>query len=406
MLEYLVNMYVAEYHPRHVEFSSGEGCFLFDKKGKKYIDFLAGWCVGNAGWGRREIIAALDRAAKRGIYVPPLFKMEEWEIFARKLVSVAPNKKLKKVFRCTSGSEAVEFAIKCARAATGKPYLVTIDGVYHGHTYGAASAGNACSSDMAPCAPAFLKIAMPNAYREISGEDVIREFERLVGGRNDIAAFMSEPVWTNAGAIIPPKDFYPAIEKICRKKGILFIMDEVATGFGRCGKIFASDLWGLKPDIMCLGKGLTSGYSTLGATLVTEEIFERSSGVPHYSTFGWNLLDLAAADANLDVIVRDGLADNARRLHEYFLEALKPFFELSFVGEVRGIGMLFGIEIVKDKKTKRPDFARAQIIQDACEKKGLLIETAHHNLFLTPPLVITKEVIDAGVRILKSVLIS
>jgi 4-aminobutyrate aminotransferase-like enzyme len=397
-------MHLAEYHPRQIDFSHGEGCFLFDKKGKKYIDFLAGWCVCNAGSGRKEIMEALAHAVWRGIYVAPLFHQEEWEIYARKLAAVAPNKKLKKVFRSTSGSEAVEFALKCARAATGKPAIVAIDGVYHGHTYGAASAGNACSRDMAPCAPGFLKLPMPDAYRGVTGGEVVLQFERLAKSRQDIAAFISEPVWTNAGCIIPPPNFYPAIEKICRKNGILFIMDEVATGFGRCGKLFASDLWGVKPDIMCLGKGITSGYGTMGATLVTEEIFERSAGVPHYSTFGWNLFDLAAANANLDLIIRDGLADNARRLHEYFLKSLKQFEELSSVGEVRGIGMCFGIEIVKDKKTKRPDFAKSQAIQDACEKRGLLIETAHHNLFITPPLSITKEIIDAGVGILKAVL--
>ncbi|OGI62212.1 hypothetical protein A2645_00270 [Candidatus Nomurabacteria bacterium RIFCSPHIGHO2_01_FULL_39_9] len=397
-------MYLSDHYSRDLKFVRGEGCFLFDKKGIKYIDFLAGWCVANVGYGRKEIITALQTAARNGLYVPPFFRDDAWENFAKKLCSIAPNKKLNKAFRCTSGSEAVEFAIKCARAATGRPYIVSIDNVYHGHTYGAASVGNACRSEIAPCLPGIIKLPMPNSFRDVSSDEVIYQFEKLASSRNDVAAFISEPVWTNAGAIIPPEEFYLAIEKICRKYNILFIMDEVATGFGRCGKLFASELWNLKPDILCLGKGLTGGYGTLGATLVTEEIFKRSSNIPFYSTFGWNLFDLAGADANVDLIVRERLWENAKRLSGYFFDQLKEFEKFEFVGEVRGIGLLFGIEIIKDKKTKQPDLRRAEAIAELCEKKGLILETAHNTLFITPPLVISKSLIDSGVAILASVL--
>jgi len=244
---------------------------------------------------------------------------------------------------------------------------------------------------------------MPNSFRGVSAEEVLKMFEKIAS-RNDVAGFMSEPVWTNAGVFVPPPDFYPKIEKICRRYGLLLIMDEVATGFGRCGKLFASELWDLKPDILCLGKGLTGGYGTLGATLVTEEIFERSQNIPHYSTFGWNLLDLAAASANIDVILKENLVANVQRLHSYFLTELKQFEKLEFVGEVRGIGFLFGLEIIKDKKSKQPDAKKAMMIQEACEKKGLIIETAYHNLFISPPLTLTKEIIKEGIKILKSVL--
>lgn len=396
--------YLADYSSRPIEIVDGEGCYVFDKNGKRYIDFLAGWCVGNVGWKRREILEAIRKETERGIYVSPVLRFPDWEEFARMLVEISPNKRLSRVLRCTSGSEAVEFAIKCARAATGKKTIISIEGVYHGHTYGAASVGNACHESMEPCVPGFIKIPMPNDFRGISAEAVIEEFEQIAKSNQDIAAFLSEPVWTNAGSLVPPKEFYPAIEKICRQYGILLIMDEVATGFGRCGKLFASDLWNIKPDILCLGKGLTGGYGTMGAALITEEIFKRSFGIPAYSTFGWLPTDLAATRENVKIIIREKLWENAERMGKYLLENLKPLEEKSFVGEVRGMGLVLGIEIVKDKKSKNPDWRKAQVLQDRCAERGLLVETAWHTLFITPPLILTKEIADQGIEILKSVI--
>lgn len=400
--------YLADYNSRPINIVKGDGCYLFDEKGKRYIDFVGGWCVGTVGWRRKEIREAIQKEIKRGVYVPPVFRFPDWEKFAETLIKIAPpssgEKKLNRVFRCTSGSEAVEFAIKCARAATGKNKIVSVDGVYHGHTYGAASVGDACTNLMGSCVPGFIKIPMPNKFRGITSKNVIEIFEKIVDENNDVAAFLSEPVWTNAGVILPPPDFYPKIETICRKNGILFVMDEVATGFGRCGKLFASELWNLKPDIICLGKGLSGGYGTLGATLVTEEIFQKSLGTPDYSTFGWLPLDLAAAMANVDLILKAKLWENAEKIGKYLLAKLKSFESLPYVGEVRGIGLVLGIEIVRDKKSKEPDWKKSQEIQDQCAKQGLLIETASHTLFISPPLILNQKIADEGIKILSSVL--
>ena len=269
----------------------------------------------------------------------------------------------------------------------------------------AAAVGDACTKSMEPCPHGFLKIRMPNAYQGVSAEEVIGEFERIVNENGDVAAFFSEPVWTNAGSYIPPKEFYPAIEKICRENEILFIMDEVATGFGRCGKLFASELWDSKPDILCLGKGLTGGYGTMGATLVTEKIFKSSRDIPFYSTFGWNALDLAASKANVELILKDKLWENSSDIGSYLLKKLKPLEGAPYVGEVRGTGLLIGIEIVKDKISKSPDFLFSQKIQDECAKRGLIIETAENNLFITPPLTITRDITDEGLRVLSEVML-
>ncbi|MEY4744711.1 MAG: acetylornithine aminotransferase, partial [Candidatus Parcubacteria bacterium] len=265
--------YIASYEAVPIDFVRGEGCYLFDKKGKKYIDFLGGWCVSTVGWKNREMAAAISRQASEGIYVPPIFGSARQEALAKRLVELAPGK-LRRVFRSTSGSEAVEYGIMCVRAASGKPTVVSIDGVYHGHTYGAAALGDACIPKLGPCPPGFIKLRMPKTIED--GVAVVAEFERLVVTRGDIAAFMSEPFWTNAGCHRPPEGFYQGIQRVCRKHGVLLAMDEVATGMGRSGKMYASELWGLTPDVICLGKSFTGGYATMGATLVTEDVFRKS----------------------------------------------------------------------------------------------------------------------------------
>ncbi len=395
---------LASYFARRIPIDHGNGCFVYDESGKEYLDCIAGWCVGTAGWKNEEIKKAIVAEAEVGRYIPPFLQFRGWEEFAKLLVKCAPNPKLVRAIRCTSGSEAVEFAIKCARAATGKQDIISVDGVYHGHTYAAAGVGNACHSSMEPCAPGFLKLPLPHPLRGPSESEVIAKFENLVASKKTIAAFLSEPVWTNAGAIVPSPSFYPAIERVCRKNKILFVMDEVATGFGRCGAMFASELWGIKPDILCLGKGITGGYSTLAATLITQSIYLKTFRIPSYSTFGWAPMDLAAARANVKIIVRDKLWENAKTVGAYFLQKLNAFRDRPNVGDIRGIGLTLGIEIVKNKKTNAPYILKALLLQNACARKGLLLETAGNTLFMTPHLIFTRKLADRAITILDKTL--
>lgn len=393
---------IADYYSRPIEIVDGEGCELIDRKGKRYLDFIGGWCVSTVGWKHTEIIRAVHEAMQKTPAIPPMLRDATQEKFAEILLNHAPGK-LARVFRCTSGSEAVEFALKCARATTRKPTIVSIDGVYHGHTYGAASVGDACRELMGPCLPGFLKLPMPNAYRGVAGENVIQQFEKLLNERNDIAAFLSEPVWTNGGVVIPPPDFYPKIQELCRQHGVLFIMDEVATCCGRCGVWLASELWGLTPDILCLGKGITGGYGTLGATLVTEEVFERSRGIPAYSTFGWLVTDRAAAQTNVELVLKQKLWENANRVGTLLLEQLRPLEKRPYVGQVRGIGLLVGIEIVKDTQSRERDIQRAVEFCNRCAEAGLLLETADNVLFMSPPLILSEDEARHGAEILNNV---
>lgn len=396
--------HIARFSEAELEIASGAGVFLRDAQGKEYLDFSAGWCVGNVGWGRKEVREALEREAKRGIYVPSSQTYREAEEYADLLIAHAPSPALQRVYRATSGSEAVEFAIKCARASTGRTLIVSITNVYHGHTYGAASLGNAATPKMQPAVPGFLKIPLPSSYHGVAGEQVIGAFADLLEKNgNDIAAFVSEPVWTNAGVILPPPEFYRAIENLCRAHDVLLVMDEVATGFGRLGTLFASEGEGIRPDILCLGKGMTGGYGSMAATLVTEEVFENSRGIPSYSTFGWNPTDLAASRSVLDVLLQEKLWENAAKVGEFLLGEFRAFPSHPAIGDIRGRGLLLGIEIVKEG-TKEPDFDRAEAIRIACREAGLLIETAHNVLFITPPLILTEEEARKGAEILREVL--
>lgn len=399
--------HIAEHHQEDLDIVRGEGCMLFDREGKRYLDFLAGWCVGSVGWGNADVADAIRAQASRGLYGYPHWQHPEAEALASILASRSPGKKLTRAFRCTSGSEAVEFALKCARAATGKKLIVAIDGVYHGYTYGAASVGNVCNPKrMGYCLPGFKKIRMPNAYRGVSGKEVVEEFQTILDSDEgeDVAAFFSEPMWTNSGVHIPPPDFYPAIEKLCRAHGILLAMDEVPTCCGRCGSFYASEQWGIEPDILCMGKGLTGGYAAMAATMVSEEVFQKSKGIPAYSTFGWIPQDLAAARAVVESILREKLWENAKEIGELLLDELKSLEKFECVGDVRGLGLVLGVEIVKDKTSKTEDPSAAEAIRRECQKRGLLIETAGNVLFIAPPLILTKEEAREGVGIMNDVI--
>ncbi|MEI6510687.1 MAG: aspartate aminotransferase family protein [Candidatus Uhrbacteria bacterium] len=381
--------HLADYGSAPVDFVRGNGSYVYDKNGKKFLDFQTGWCVGTVGWKNKEMAEAISAQAREGFHEPPWFRVERHETFASRLVKLAPGK-LNRVFRACSGSEAVEFAIKAARAATKKQTVVTIEGVYHGHTYGAGSVGNAFGGVLEPC-DGFAKVPMPkNQKQEI---ETLREIEALFA-QGDVAAFLSEPVWTNAGCFIPSPAFYPAVQTLCRNYGVLLAMDEVATCMGRCGKMFGSELWGIEPDIVTLGKSFTGGYATMAATLVTESVFKNARGIPSHPTFGWMFQDLAAVEKNVEIIIRDRLDENAAGVGAYLLDLLKPLESLKKVKEVRGIGMVLAIEF---------HLPVAVLVAAKCYRAGLVVEfTDSKTLFLSPMLNLKKSDARKGAEIIRA----
>lgn len=381
---------IANHKAVPVTIARGQGCYLFDNRGRRYLDFMGGWCVGTVGWSHPGMAKAIAQQAQGHFFTVASFRLDVQEQLAEELLRRAPGK-MSRVYRCTSGSEAVELAIKCARAATGKKTIIAFDDVYHGHTYGAASLGIALTPAMSPGVPFFEKLPLPKTAEQ--AKRALLALHRLLRTRRDVAAVMTEPVWTNAGCFIPPADFLPQVEALCREYNVLFIMDEVAAGMGRCGRWYASELWNLTPDIITLGKGLTGGYASLGATLVTNTVYKRAKNIPHYSTFGWCLTDAAATLANIRFMEKEQLVENAAKVGTFLLNELKPLAALRKVKMVRGQGMVLAIEF------KLP---RAPKVAFDCYRKGLLVEFSDaRTLFISPPLALTRAQAKAGATIVK-----
>lgn len=395
--------------PFGITISDAEGCYLYGSSGEKYIDFLGGWCVCTAGWKNPRILKAIQEKSP-AYYLPPTIFHNAWDNFAEKLLATF-RPEINKLFRVTSGSEAVEFALKLARAATGKKTIISFGEVYHGHTFGAASIGAAMSEAMQPGIGEVVRLNLPNEYKNkhgLTGSDlstaVLKEIEDVYKLGNT-AAFISEPIFTNAGMIVPPEDFYPRLEELCKKYGVLLIMDEVASGFGRTGKIYGYEHWGIEPDIVTLGKGLTGGYATAGAVVCTEAVAEKSHLIPRYSTFGWNLNDLPAMEENFNIFMEEKLWENADTVGKFLLNELKSLEELPKVGQVRGIGMVFSIEFVNNKTTKESAGDLAEQIMKEGFKAGIVTETARADiLFFSPPLVMDEKIALEGAAILKQLI--
>ena len=329
---------VRELPVEEVDVARWEGSFLFDSRGRKYIDFLMGWCVGNIGWGNKEIKKSIRRY-KGPDYVFSTYRYKPWAELAALLASIAPGK-LRRSFRATGGTEAVEIALQAAMSHTKRHKFVSIEGSYHGHSIGAMSVGG---SDFR----SWYKNLLPDCHKIKPPLDnrAADQLEAVLKTR-DIAAFIMEPIICNLGVEIPEQGFMSRAQALCRKHGTLLIMDEVATGFGRTGKLFASEHFGIEPDIMCLAKGITGGYGGLGATLTTEEVAASMAyDFSFYSTFGWHPLSTASAIATIKYMVKHQkrLEKNADAMGRYFVERLS---RMSFKcpAKIRAKGLAIGVE--------------------------------------------------------------
>ena len=345
-----------------------EGAHVIDAQGRRYIDFLSGWCVGNLGWGNREIADALRRFDGPD-YVMPSALYPPWVELASRLASVAPGK-LQRCFRATTGTESVEQAILIARAVTGRKKVARIKGDYHGNSLA-------------------LRERHPTLAPPLD-ERALARLEKLLA-REDVAALLMEPIITNLDVLIPEPAFMRGARELCRRYGTLLVLDEVATGFGRTGAMFAAEHYDLEPDILCIAKGLTSGYAPMAATITTEEIARELDGdADFYATWGWHPLGVAAGLATLRYFERHGAAlwknvaarsaDFARRLagHAVRIKGLAIAVEL----EGRAAGDLAG----------------------RCRDAGLLLDAEDGTVTLFPPLTIDRDTVDAGLDILEECL--
>jgi adenosylmethionine-8-amino-7-oxononanoate aminotransferase len=407
-------------------FDHGEGARLYDVHGKEYLDGIAGLWVVNAGHGRREIGEAMARQAGRLAYVSAASYTCVPAVQLSAMIAELTPGDLERVFFCSGGSEAVESAIKIAKQVQvlrgfPKRYkVIARRGSYHGATFGAMSltSGNRGQQEkyFGPFMYGVVHVPSPNRYRNdfgLEGEagDLMcarfLEQEIEFQGSETVAAFIGEPVSSSNGVHVPSPRYWQMVREICDKHGVLLILDEVINGWGRTGTWFASEHFGVVPDIMTMAKGLSSGYAPIAAAVVRPsvfEIFKRDENVfGHLLTFGGQAVACAAAIANVEIMLREGLPQRAAEMGTYLLKGLTSLVDAHpTVGDARGIGLLTGIELVKDKESKGKwgrDSAYLKRLNELIDERGLLARV-WDVLHIAPPLVVTTEEIDRIVAIL------
>ncbi len=393
---------------------TGRGALVEDVDGNVFLDFAAGIAVVSTGHCHPEVVAAIQKQAAELIhmsgtdfYYPSLVEL------AQRLEAVTPGSEPKRVYYGNSGTEAIEAAMKLARYHTKRDKFIAFYGCFHGRTMGSLSltASKAVQrKGFGALLAGVFHAAYPNSYRgnfggkpENSSADCIAYLEDEVFKRvvdpQEVAAIFIEPIQGEGGYVGAPAEFLQDLQRICRKHGILLVADEVQSGMGRTGKWWASDHAGIEPDIICVAKGIASGMP-LSATIARASVMDWTPGA-HASTFGGNPVCIAAAMATMDLLERNYI-ENARRMGDFILERIRDWRERhSIVGDIRGKGLMIGIEIVRDQKTKEkaPDL-RGRIVRAAFEKGLLILGAGENALRLAPPLVIDEEQADYAVRTL------
>jgi acetylornithine/succinyldiaminopimelate/putrescine aminotransferase len=373
--------------PAELQVAATNGSTLTDSRGRKYIDFVMGWCVGNFGWRREATTKAMERF-KGPDYVYPGYSYAPWTELARLLTSLAPRS-LTSCFRATGGSEAVDLALQAAMIHTGRRAFLSLEDSYHGNSLAGLSIGASESRER-------LKNLLPHCAKVAAPLDAkaLRSIEQRLK-RRDIAAFIMEPISINLGVLIPEKDIIQRVRDLCRRYGTLFIADEVACGFGRTGRVFACEHFDLDPDMLCVAKAMSGGLAPIGAVVATAPIaqsMEEKDGT-FYSTYGWHPRSVAAAIATLrDLKANRGrLLAGVAEMSEYFRVRLLQL-EFEQPAAVRIQGLAIGIDVGDE------DYADA--IHDTCRRNGLLVSTEGSTLLLLPSLIIDKRTAARGLDIL------
>ncbi len=394
------------------------GVWVEDVDSNRFLDFTSGIAVCNTGHCHPRVVEAIHRQAERLIHMSGSdFYYDLQSNLAAKLAEVTPGPKNKRVFFGNSGAEAIEAALKLARYHTKRPRIIAFLGAFHGRTMGALSLTASKvihEKGFSPLVPGVTHVPYAYCYRcpyhhqtypgcSIACVEWIREdlFKRSLPPE-EVAAIFVEPIQGEGGYIVPPPEFHQKLFELARDFGILFVVDEVQTGMGRTGKMMAIEHWGVTPDIVALAKGIASGMP-LGATVSQSEVMDWVPG-SHASTFGGNPISCQAALTTIELL-EEGLIENAARLGEYILGQLKGLQKrFPLIGDVRGKGLMIGVELVKDRETKEKAIDERSAIIQACFEKGLLILGCGENVIrLIPPLIITKSEVDTALTILEEV---
>ncbi|HDM45193.1 MAG TPA: aspartate aminotransferase family protein [Candidatus Bathyarchaeota archaeon] len=363
----------------------GKGALLWDKEGKEYIDFMGGYGVSIIGHCHPRVVNAIKEQCEKLITCHGSLYNDKRAEFLEKIVNITP-KTLEKAFLCNSGAESVECALKLALKYTGKTEVVAMKRGYHGKTLGALSA----TWNMKYRKP-FRQVIHPNVkFVPFGDAEALRETVS-----NNTAAVIVEPIQGEGGVNIPPNGYLTEVQEICREKDVLLIVDEIQTGLGRTGKLWACQHWKVEPDVMCLAKGVAGGVP-MGVTLARREVMDSLKVGEHTSTFGGNPLACAAASATIDVLISEKLPERAAELGNFFIEELRGLQdEFKVVRDVRGLGLMVGLESRFDVRN---------ILMKALDYGLILLYAGRNVLRFLPPLVISREQIQRGITVLRELL--
>lgn len=415
------------YHPKsHVNplvVERGEGVWLYTTDGQKILDGMAGLWNVNAGYGREELAKAAYDQMKQLAFTSGFSGMTNLPSIqlADKLAGFA-YEGLNTTMFTSGGSESNDSAFKTARyywkrkGKPGKYKVIARKGSYHGVTLAAtfATGLEKYHTMFGPAVEGFVHIPAPNPYRydgelkagETIGQAAARALEEAIlrEGADTVAAFIAEPVMGVGGVIVPPDDYFPLVRSICDKYEVLFIADEVITGFGRTGEWFALKHWSVKPDILSFAKAITSGYAQLGGIQLSDEIRETMESAPdteaymHGFTYSGHAMACAVGLKNIEIMEREEYPKRARELGRRLFEGLQSLLEFPFVGDVRGLGLVYGVEIVSNKETKTADAATTMKIFKAAQERGLRSRPLGNTLAFSPPLSINEDEVDEIVK--------
>ncbi|MCH7728438.1 MAG: acetyl ornithine aminotransferase family protein [Planctomycetes bacterium] len=403
--------------PYPLAVARGDGVAIEDVDGNRFLDFTAGIAVCSTGHCHPRVVAAIQQQSERLLHMSGTdFYYAPQADLAKKLAEIAPGKSQKRVFFTNSGAESVEAAFKLARFHTRRQHVIAFFGAFHGRTMGALSLTGSKVTQrdgFSPLIPEVSHVEFPNCYRcsqrpaiDKCCFDVIDQIENLFArtvSPQDVAAFIVEPIQGEGGYIVPPPDFHRRLKSLADEHGILYIMDEVQTGMGRTGKMFAIEHWNVEPDIICLAKGIASGMP-LGAMIARTEIMDWPAG-SHASTFGGNPISCVAALETI-ALLEEELIDNAARVGEYLQRQLCDLQQNHpLIGDVRGLGLMVAAELVQDRETKEPAVEQRDALIQACFRRGLLLLGCGKNAVrFSPPLIISEEHVDTALAIVEEVL--
>ncbi|MGE5255164.1 MAG: aspartate aminotransferase family protein [Hyphomicrobiales bacterium] len=422
--EYVLTPWTAQKGLNPFVVAKAKGCWVYNPEGRKYLDLTAQFVFTNLGHCDDRVNAAIARQAGILPSVNSQWATEPKARLGKLLAEVTPGD-LKKSFFSTGGTEANEGAIKIARWATGKQKVLSRWRSYHGSTMGAMSVSadyrNWCAE---PVVPGTVHILPPYCYRcpfgraypscDIQCAKHVEDVIRLEGGARRVAAVIGEPIFGAGGVIVPVEEYWPMVRAICDKYEAVLIADEIMTGFGRTGKWFGMDNWGVVPDIMTLAKGITSGAVPLGATIVRPWLAEKfeTQAYLHGHTYSGHALAMAAAVATIEAYQQDQLIERAAKTGTYLMQKLQAIQDKHpCVGEVRGKGLFCGIEIVKNRKTKepihealmeppRPATSKMKFLGKCMEEGVYIMAGGASVIMICPPLTITTAELDFGLDVI------